>query len=193
MFLISDFQRDHTDHLGQPLKADGVIGERTQWALDLASHVMPRQRIIATALGFVGVTESSQGSNRGPEIDAWTRRCGVGVGVPWCASFVSWCMSQPGLPEIKEGSVLKLSHLLPVITEPLPGDVMFFMHDATTGHCGLLLGADRGTIMTVEGNSMNAVRVVTRDMGSVKFLRSVAPSQIPGIPSGVKPATTITR
>jgi hypothetical protein len=32
------------------------------------------------------------GNNRGPEIDRWTRRWGLGI--PWCAAFVSACADE---------------------------------------------------------------------------------------------------
>jgi len=189
---IADFQREHTDHLGVRLLDDGKIGKKTQWALDLSLHSVPRQQIIARALGFVGTCESPPLSNRSPTIDIFTRRCGA-LGLPWCAAFVSWCISLPGYPEIKEASVQRLSKLLPNVTEPLPADVVYYLHSDGTGHCGLLLGSELGSLMTVEGNNNGAVRVVTRQGDQVKFLRSVAPTQMPGIPPGLPFGGNVTR
>lgn len=189
LFDLASFQREHTNHLGVKLKDDSILGPETRWALAMASQPLDRQEIVKRALGYYGMTEDPPGSNRGPQIDVMNRRCGVGVGVPWCASFVSWCLSLPGYQEIKCGSVMKLVKTLITITEPLPGDVIYFMKpDGIHGHCGLLLGCSLGEIMTVEGNLNHAVRVVTRDMNSVKYLRSVLPPQIPGIPPKVPKA-----
>lgn len=88
---------------------------------------------------------------------------------------------------------MRLSRLLPNVTEPLPGDVVYYLHSDGTGHCGLLLGSEKGEVMTVEGNNNGAVRVVRRNSSQVKFLRSVAPTQMPGIPSGVPFGGNVTR
>ena len=34
---LREFQRAHTDPFGKPLSVDGVLGPKTQWALDLFS------------------------------------------------------------------------------------------------------------------------------------------------------------
>jgi hypothetical protein len=52
---------------------------------------------LAFAAGHVGVTEHPAGSNRGVDVDAWERACGV-LGAPWCGCFVNACLVAAGFP-----------------------------------------------------------------------------------------------
>ena len=105
---IIEFQRTHLGPDGRFLKADGVIGHTTRWALahasgtDQRSHLAPsipaglgpqRTRILQVALQehARGVTEVPNGSNRGPDVDKylpqWAR---TALGPAWCCFFYSW-------------------------------------------------------------------------------------------------------
>lgn len=54
---------------------------------------------IVTAIDFaltnIGVCEDPPGSNRGPEIDRWTKEAGAPLGSPWCA-IAAWKASKTG-------------------------------------------------------------------------------------------------
>jgi hypothetical protein len=45
----------------------------------------------------IGVTEHPAGSNRGPDVDAWERACGV-IAAPWCGCFANACLVAGGFP-----------------------------------------------------------------------------------------------
>jgi hypothetical protein len=49
------------------------------------------------AVDHIGVTEHPAGSNRGPDVDAWERACGV-IAAPWCGCFANACLVAAGFP-----------------------------------------------------------------------------------------------
>ena len=178
---IRKFQATHRTHLGQPLKQDGDIGPQTQWALDVDAFGK-RGLIIQAALDHVGLIE--QGTNRGPEIDAWLLRCGAPLGSAWCAAFASAMASFGGI-NLHEASVARLSTLLgDSYPDPIPGDIFYWLNGDGTGHCGIVTGVAGYNILTCEGTSANGVRVWQRSQVGLKFLRTIPERKAPGIPPG---------
>jgi hypothetical protein len=112
------FQQTHIGQDGQPLKADGKVGDKTWWALrhpsgkaqksNLAPLIpsglpLRRQEILAkaTAEHARKVKEVPSGYNRGPHVDkyfpAWLRKKWPDKktkGVAWCAYFVNWIATE---------------------------------------------------------------------------------------------------
>jgi hypothetical protein len=102
---LIQFQSEHTDHEGKPLAVDGDLGPITLWAMAVDNLSAERRKTVLTACEHVGVKEEPMGSNRGPDIDFWLKRCGVPVPKDpkepapknaWCAAFVSYVLSQAG-------------------------------------------------------------------------------------------------
>lgn len=161
---IREFQRAHVDPDGIRLNPDGIVGPKTQWALDLFSCSPRRRAIVARAQGAIGVTEDPPGSNRGHRIDEWLQRAGVSTGEPWCAAFASWCIDTVAI-----GGALALGDHFPHAITPMPGDVMFFPTGGGKGHCGIVIGLGPHEVMTIEGNSGDRVRCVRRARDLVRF------------------------
>lgn len=116
----------------------------------------------------------------------------------WCATFVSWCAEQCGLIEngvfpkfqgCDEGLAWFNQRGLFSYTPqydgveyvPQQGDVIFFTgrggvydkNDST--HVGLVQFSENGNVITVEGNSGNAVKVRTYSLTSQKILGYARP------------------
>lgn len=161
---LREFQRVHLDMFGKPLVVDGVLGPKTQWALDLFSCSPRRRAIVARAQSAIGTVEDPPGSNRGHRIDEWLQRCHVSTGQPWCAAFASWCLDTVAI-----AGALALGDAFPPTSLPMPGDVMFFSTGGGKGHCGIVAGVSTHEVMTIEGNSQNAVRCVRRARDLVRF------------------------
>lgn len=110
---VKHFQESHLGPDGVFLQVDGVVGERTWWALDNPSGAPQRSAIIPTIPGGIGpkrtrilqialaehargVAEDPDGSNRGPLLDkylpAWARTGARGPA--WCCYFYSWVMKE---------------------------------------------------------------------------------------------------
>lgn len=168
---LLDFQRTHVDHLGQPLVADGVDGPRTQWARAFAGLHDDQQRILYEARSHLGHSEQPPGSNRSALIDEWLWRCGVPTGSPWCAAFVSWCLSE--VRNVRMASALGFGRAgLFETFKPAAGDVFAFpTDDAGHGHCGLVCGVAAASVMTYEGNVDSQVRCLRRLTAGLRFWR----------------------
>lgn len=105
---IVEFQRTHLGPDGRFLRADGVVGPATRWALAhpngeaQRSNIAPkiplglgpqRTRILQVALQehARGVMEVPNGSNRGPDIDKYLPQWAkTHPGPAWCCFFYSW-------------------------------------------------------------------------------------------------------
>lgn len=111
------FQQTHIGQDGRQLQADGVVGEKTWWALENAHGEpqrnnlepkipagLPEQRVAvlkkALAEHAKGVKEEPNGSNRGPEVDKYfpgwlLAKLKKGQkGEAWCAFFVNWVVTE---------------------------------------------------------------------------------------------------
>ncbi len=166
---LERFQEGHTNHLGKPLAVDGILGQQTRWARDIASMCPERRAIVSRAISMLGVTEDPPGSNRGLRIDEWLQRCDAGSGQPWCAAFASWCLGKVAI-----ASAQTLGGRFPGTMNPIPGDVMWYPTSGWQGHCGIVTGANATEVMTVEGNNAHAVRCVRRPRLLVRFCRTVS-------------------
>lgn len=204
MTPLEQFQHDHLNHLGQRLDVDNTLGPQTRWARAIACQHPFRQQVVERGLLHVGVAEDPLGSNRGKLIDYWLERCGLktppaGVAAPdhaWCAAFVSYCLSVPGYEEVKLARVVDLVRKYDPIPfeETLPGDLGYFIYPGTEkGHIWILTGRDDASrqTMQVEGNTGNKVAVTRRP--ECRYLRTMPPPIMPGIPPGVGLAATQTR
>lgn len=130
-----------------------------------------RENIINVALSQVGTIENGPNCVK-YNLEMWGRN-----GMPWCATFVSWCARQAGIPQnyiaytasasgmaawmMKNGKFRKSAAqtLQPYI--PQAGDTIYFSHNFSSSHIshvGLVAGHDSEYIYTVEGNYSNAVK-----------------------------------
>lgn len=194
---LREFQRTHTDHLGQPLRVDGVMGPRTEWAADFETLCTARQNIIREAQLYIGLKEDPPGSNDDPAhiIRTWLARCYAMVGDPWCAAFASFCVSAGLARQVRIASAQALGKHFPPTTQPVVGDVFWYPTGPVRGHVGLVLGVAPLDVMTIEGNCNNAVRVVVRDRAELRFSRTVDDTSgtCPGVIPGTPPAPKGTR
>jgi len=81
--------------------------------------------------------------------------------VPWCSSFVNWCMQQGGEPGTNSARARSWLDWGNRIEEPRKGCVVIFSRgqDPTTGHVAFFL-RDRGAMLEVlGGNQSNQVKV----------------------------------
>lgn len=153
------------------------------WAVSVSCLDPRRQAVIKEAADWLGTKETG-GPNRGTQIDLWNQRCGAPLGSPWCASFASWCISVPGLQEVKIASAIELGQSLRVPSFVTPGDVMWFRTGPGTGHCGIIIGVGPGEVATIEGNHGDQVAMVRRSLGEIQFCTNLS-SERPGIPPGL--------
>lgn len=126
-----------------------------------------------TALAYVGTQEL--GNNRGPEIEAFLASVHLGPGNPYCAAFVSFCLSAPTVapinPTVRSGlarkfktkDAVKASHVLRGV-EVQPGWVVGWEKGNTVyGHLGIVLEWDGKCGKTVEANTSSGTYGSQRD------------------------------
>ena len=112
---------------------------------------------------------------------AW---CGSGaIDMQWCAAFVSWCFVKAyGLDTAKKLLCGGLHRYTPTGAErfkranryirrgqgqPRTGDVVYFYSKAKgrIGHVGIVVSADEKYVITIEGNTTGANRLITNGGG----------------------------
>lgn len=128
-----------------------------------------REALVRSALGEKGVVG-------GEKYVAWYNGATgsrFSLTVAWCAIFVSWCARQAGIDVQRLPSFASCTagrsqfRRMGVWKErssgyvPQRGDLILFDWDGDTSlaeHVGIVTGADKSYVYTVEGNSGNAVR-----------------------------------
>lgn len=141
----------------------------------------PRALMIEAAKVCVGIREKTN-NNDGPMVELIQKTIGDASNEAWCMAFVQTCVAYA---ELKTGvkSPLKVSehcmttwHNTPVDQRvkyhPLPGAIVIWRHgNGSSGHTGIILGADRDTFLAVEGNTTSgkAGDKIIREGGGVYF------------------------
>jgi hypothetical protein len=136
----------------------------------------------AVYLGELGVREAT-GRNDGLRVGAYLAVTGLGEGHEWCAAFVSWCFARAGYaaprtpwsPAMfpRERVVWSAAGQVPgaSVRQRLPkqGDVfgLYFPEKGRIAHVGFVDVLDGAFIITVEGNSHDAVERRRRALRTV--------------------------
>jgi uncharacterized protein (TIGR02594 family) len=86
--------------------------------------------------------------------------------VPWCSSFVNFCITQAGL----KGTNLKNARSWVTwghnVTPPAPGCVIVLWRESPTstkGHVGFYVGMEDGRVRLLGGNQGDAVKIASFD------------------------------
>ena len=146
------------------------------------------ERVIATARGELGYTESPAGSNRTKYGEAYGWN-----GVPWCVIFLWWVFLRAGLSVLFFGGARTAScgtlrawykaqgQTVPV-DQVKPGDIVLLnFHGGTEAeHCGLVEAAGTGWVRTIEGNTSPGLEG-SQDNGGCVALKRRYPRQIVGV------------
>jgi hypothetical protein len=160
------------------LAVDGIAGPHTLQALeapgdyryidrdwrcrpsDVRAAVRP---VIIAAVNDIGLRESPDGSNDGPQLAKFNTR-----GTPWCAWAASAWMAHAdgGSPFGRIGSVWALRDWCEqrgkLVTVPEPGDLAMVLRAQRRGHVALVVHVEGNSVHCCEGNSRNAVRATVR-------------------------------
>jgi hypothetical protein len=181
--VVKLFQARNVDAKGRPLKQDGEVGSLT-WATlfgpgSVTGRDTPRSALLAAALAAAAgeeakaVREQPKNSNRGPEVEAYLARVGLGPGFAWCCAFTYWCFDEAAKqlgranPMVKTAGVLKhWNHTeaagakrikaAAAIDDPglvKPGMLFIIDHGGGLGHTGFVEATAGGLLTTIEGNT----------------------------------------
>ncbi len=121
-------------------------------------------RALEIATSHIGVHEQPNGSNSGPEVNAYLKSIGLNPGYFWCMAHVYYCFSQAANemqvvnPLYKTGGCqMQLNNRQAnKVTGPIqPGDVFILIFPHGGGHTGIVkeVSADGTQYRAVEGNS----------------------------------------
>ncbi len=173
-------EHEHDDTCFSNPKAD--VESASVWEATLPKELTGdwAKDVLAIAESQLGYAESQKnyqvvnGRNKGYS------RYGAWYGDPygdWCAMFAAFCLHYADVPETAmprdayvptwaEQAAKKENYLAPSEYAPEPGDIIFFDwdRDGTLDHVGLVKETtEAGQVVTIEGNSSDAVRRQTYD------------------------------
>jgi hypothetical protein len=127
-----------------------------------------RECVVDHAYTQVGIRELT-GNNDGKEVEAFLRYTNLGAGYPWCAAFVASVLHFCGIKNpasayspdwFKKNVVYKRDNSrLNDADKVLPSDVfgIYFPSKGRVAHVGLVVKQDGGYIVTIEGNTNDAL------------------------------------
>jgi hypothetical protein len=147
------------------------------------------QKVVQTALGELGITESPWGSNTGPEVDVFTGHYGMHA-VPWCGCFAGWCffkanVDDDGLCSPSTAVTCQRADadggLRPAPGKPIPPGSLWI-------NCGVhveLVRQDNGdgTVSNIGGNVNQQVALTRRFISDGRII--VPPAVLAGQPEPV--------
>lgn len=177
------FQMRHIDAEGRPLKADGEVGSITWASLfgtgTVSSSETAADPLLASVLKIAAgeearpVREQPKNSNRGPEVNQYLRRTGLGPGFSWCCAFIYWCFDEAAIAAQLANPMFKTAGCLAhwnnaqsrgarrivksqAIADPSrvqPGMIFIMDFGGGAGHTGLVEEVAGGLMTTIEGNT----------------------------------------
>lgn len=181
--VVKLFQARNVDNAGHALLQDGQIGSLTWEALfggatvpnanETSDRLLDRVLQIASGEEAKKIREVPPNSNRGPAVEAYLARAGVGPGLSWCCAFVYWCFDEAAKslgranPMVRTAGCLDHWNRAPgngarrilagdVIHNPdllTPGMIFIMDHGRGLGHTGLIERVSGGILTTIEGNT----------------------------------------
>lgn len=135
-------------------------------------------KALEVARSQIGVKEIN-GSNNSAQINEY--RNGVENGVPWCASFVSWCYGRGQNSNnnktfgysASSQNIRRQAESAGVYSKagsgytPKAGDLMILKYSENSGHIGIVESVNSdGTFNVIEGNTSNQVKRKVRSMNT---------------------------
>lgn len=181
--VVRLFQARNVDGSGRPLVTDGEVGSLTWSALfgqdAVPASTTPASQLLVDALNIaVGeearkVREIPRNSNRGPRVEEYLRRTGLGPGHAWCCAFVYWCIDEAAKAQGRPNPMVKTAGCLDhwnrakrrganrilkrnAVDDPgliRPGMVFIMDYGGGAGHTGFVESTAGGLLSTLEGNT----------------------------------------
>lgn len=138
----------------------------------------PEAAWMKIARAELGVAEDPSGSN--PRIEAYHATTAGGAAddaVPWCASFVNFCVEGAGLQGTRSKAARSWMDWGVDAGDFVPGCIVVLRRgSAPKGHVGFFAGFESGRIKLLGGNQGNQVGVASFDADRVLARRVAAPS-----------------
>lgn len=128
---------------------------------------------LSIAKGEIGVKEFA-GSLSNPRIMEYHKAAGLSAtdDVPWCSSFITWCLKQAGQSTQGGGASSgswATAACMEKIDTPIRGCIAIFARppvNMTAGHAGFVDSVQGGNFMLVHGNTSNSVARSAKSMAN---------------------------
>lgn len=143
----------------------------------LESH---QKKVLAIAEKEIGVKEG-KGAKSIEKYHAFAtkdNKVGASQSVPWCASFVCYCLEMAGLQSTNSKSARSYESYGKSTLSPVPGDIAVFWRgtkNSGKGHVSFFIGYDNsGNIKCLGGNQGDEVCVAVYDKSRLLGFRTYA-------------------
>lgn len=146
---------------------------------------------LLVARGELGVREYSafrpgpNGATSNPRIEEYQRAANgrEDDDVPWCSSFVCWCMEQTGIVSPRRGAARSWLRWGVPLSVPVPGCVVVLWRESREsykGHVGIFdrFGQQPDSVVLLGGNQANAVRTASFPSSRVLAYRWPSPDML---------------
>jgi uncharacterized protein (TIGR02594 family) len=116
---------------------------------------------LSIAESQLGVTEKPGSANNEAIVDyhATTTLKATEDSVPWCSSFVNWCMEQAGYKGTKSARALSWKNWGVAAESFIPNGSLVVMKRKGGGHVGFKVGEDQFYVYVLGGNQSDSVNV----------------------------------
>lgn len=160
-------------------EADGTIAVVGVFQIDAPDLETPDSASIAASWVNIARREIGQkevpGSGNNPRIVEYHAAASGTApdAVPWCSSFVNWCMMQVGVPRTQSKAARSWSSWGRSIPDFEPGAVVVLSRgsDPSKGHVGFFVGRENGLIRLLGGNQSDAVSIASYDPDRLVAIR----------------------
>ena len=120
-------------------------------------------KILEVAQGELGVFEKP-GPGNNARIVEYHASTSIGASddaVPWCSSFLNWCVEQAGYAGTDSPAARSWLQWGKAIDTPVKGCIVVLERGMASwqGHCGLYMGEDGDSIEVLGGNQGDAVNI----------------------------------
>jgi hypothetical protein len=149
------------------------------------------QKVVETALKYLGVVEKPNGSNRGQLIDQWQRRWGM-IAQPWCGMFVDAMFAEAGVNDSNichpstavMASRIRSGNFAWRGIGPVPPGSLWVLDGI---HTALVIkDLNNGSLLCVDGNSSNMVRKTIHPRSGFGIVIGVPPAVRDDVPAQYK-------
>jgi uncharacterized protein (TIGR02594 family) len=124
---------------------------------------------VAIALGEIGVVEDTRPNKSTRRIEEYHAATVGGPAVddvPWCSSFVCWCVELAGMASTKSKAAASWTKWGDAVTPRIGAIVVFGKRDKDargTGHVGICMGVSGNEVYVLGGNQSQKVSIGVRD------------------------------
>lgn len=123
----------------------------------------------------IGVKEHENINPKIVEYHSFTSLRAKSDKVPWCSSFVCWCLEMSGIMSTRSAAARSYLHWGYKVLSAERGDIVTLKrgNSPTSGHVGFYLKEDKNYVYLLGGNQSNSVRISRYDKNRIIGIRTI--------------------